>query len=174
MNEGFNFKRISVNVSALELKDESFCKDIIEIIKNNDIPGDKIAIELTESTSELDFDIMKKRINILKNEGIKFYLDDFGTGYSNMERIIELPFDIIKFDRSMVIASGVNDRSLSIVKNLARMFSDLEYSVLYEGIEDSKDEDRCVAMAAKYLQGYKYSRPILVDNLREFFKQSEA
>ena len=174
MNEGFNFKRISVNVSALELKDESFCKDIIEIIKNNDIPGDKIAIELTESTSELDFDIMKKRINILKNEGIKFYLDDFGTGYSNMERIIELPFDIIKFDRSMVIASGVNDRSLSIVKNLARMFSDLEYSVLYEGIEDSKDEDRCVAMAAKYLQGYKYSRPIPVDNLREFFKQSEA
>ena len=91
-----------------------------------------------------------------------------------MERIIELPFDIIKFDRSMVIASGVNDRSLSIVKNLARMFSDLEYSVLYEGVEDSKDEDRCVTMAAKYLQGYKYSRPIPVDNLREFFKQSEA
>ena len=32
--------------------------------------------------------------------GMKFSLDDFGTGYSNMQRIVKLPFDIIKLDRT--------------------------------------------------------------------------
>ncbi len=54
---------------------------------------------------------MKHKIEELKEKGIKFYLDDFGTGYSNMERIMELPFDIIKFDRSLVLASGSDLRS---------------------------------------------------------------
>lgn len=70
---------------------------------------------------------MKEKINELRRKGIQFYLDDFGTGYSNMERIMELPFDIIKFDRSMVIASGTGERSEKIVENLAHMFRDVNY-----------------------------------------------
>ena len=170
--EGFLIKRISVNVSVLELKDDAFCGDITRIIDNNRIPGEKVAIELTESNSEADFMIMKEKIEELREKGIQFYLDDFGTGYSNMERIMELPFDIIKFDRSMVIASGMNERSENIVQSLARMFKDMKYSVLYEGIEDEKDEKRCKAMSATYLQGYKYSRPVPIEKLREFIPKA--
>ena len=101
-----------------------------------------------------------------------FYLDDFGTGYSNMERIMELPFDIIKFDRSLVSASGMDERSENIVQSLARMFKDMKYSVLYEGIEDEKDEERCRGMSATYLQGYKYSRPVPIEKLREFIPKA--
>ena len=103
--------------------------------------------------------------------GIKFYLDDFGTGYSNMERILELPFDIIKFDRSLVAASDGNERYEKMIDSLAKMFSELKYSVLYEGVETEGDEERCKAMAAKYLQGYKYSRPIPISELRNYFSR---
>ena len=89
-----------------------------------------------------------------------------------MERIMELPFDIIKFDRSMVIASGMDERSENIVQSLARMFKDMKYSVLYEGVEDEKDEERCKAMSATYLQGYKYSRPVPIEKLREFIPKA--
>ena len=170
--EGFLIKRISVNVSVLELKDDAFCRDITRIIDCNNLPGNKVAIELTESGSEADFMIMKEKIEELRGKGIQFYLDDFGTGYSNMERIMELPFDIIKFDRSMVIASGMNERSENIVQSLARMFKDMKYSVLYEGIEDEKDEERCKAMSATYLQGYKYSRPVPIEKLRKFIPKA--
>ena len=166
--EGFLIKRVSVNVSVLELKDDAFCDDITRIIDSNKVSDGKVAFELTESNSEADFMIMKEKIEELRRKGIQFYLDDFGTGYSNMERIMELPFDIIKFDRSMVIASGMDERSANIVQSLARMFKDMKYSVLYEGIEDEKDEERCKAMSATYLQGYKYSRPVPIENLREF------
>ena len=167
-DEGFQIERISVNVSVLELKEDAFCSDISRIIEGNGISGESIALELTESRSESDFVIMKAKINELRRQGIKFYLDDFGTGYSNMERIMELPFDIIKFDRTLVIASGTGERSERIVENLAQMFKDMDYSVLYEGVEDDADEERCREMCASYLQGYKYSRPVPIEQLRNF------
>ena len=169
---GYEVNRISVNISVIELRDDDFCNDINKIIKDSGIPEGKIAIEITESQNENDFIIMKDKINELKSHGIKLYLDDFGTGYSNLERIMELPFDIIKFDRSLVLASGDNEKSKKMVGNLASMFSDMDYSVLYEGIENELDEKRCIAMSAIYLQGYKYSRPIPIEQLTEFFDKN--
>ena len=168
---GYQISRISVNVSMLELKDDNFCGDISAVISSSGCPDEKVAIELTESQSESEFDMMKAKITELKERGIKFYLDDFGTGYSNMERIMELPFDIIKFDRSLVIASGNSERSEKIVHNMANLFKDLNYSVLYEGVESESDENLCRGMSASYLQGYKFSRPIPIEELRKFLEK---
>ena len=172
LEEGYRVKRISVNFSMIDVREADFCQSVNHIISQNQIPFDKIAIELTESQSEKDFMIVKDKINELKGSGIKFYLDDFGTGYSNFDRIIELPFDIIKFDRSLVIASGADTKSETMVSYLAHMFSDMNYSVLYEGIENEQDEDMCINMCARYLQGYKYSKPIPITRLTEFFEKS--
>ncbi len=81
---------------------------------------------------------------------------------------MELPFDIIKFDRTIVVASAADERSGRIVDSLAHMFDDMEYSVLYEGVEDDRDETRCREMSASFLQGYKYSRPVPIEQLRQF------
>ena len=168
---GYDVTRISVNISVQELRYEDFCNDINKIIKSSSIPDDKVAIEITESLNEEDFPVMQEKINELKEKGIRFYLDDFGTGYSNIERIMELPFDIIKFDRSLVIASGDSEKSAKMVESMAKMFSDMEYSVLYEGVENDLDENRCKNMSAEYLQGYKYSRPIPIEYLVDFFEK---
>lgn len=172
LDNGYEVSRVSVNVSAIELKDEGFCDDVVGVIDQSGIPGEKIAIELTESRTDSDFDHMKQMIEELRQHGIKFYLDDFGTGYSNMERIMELPFDIIKFDRSMVLASEASERSKTIVLSLANMFDGLNYSVLYEGVEKESDERMCMGMSASYLQGYKYSRPVPIERLEDYFSKS--
>lgn len=170
--KGFRLDRVSVNVSVLEMKDDAFCGDILRIIENNGIAGEKIAIEITESCSESDSVIVKEKIEELRGKGIHFYLDDFGTGYSNMERLMELPFDIIKFDRSMVTASKSNERSGKIVDNLAHMFKDTGFSVLFEGVEDEDDVRRCRSMFASYLQGYKYSKPIPIEEVEAFLQKT--
>ena len=172
LEQGYRFTRMSVNVSVLELKDDQFCPDIINIIGQCGVSGEKIALELTESRTDDDFILMKSKISELREQGIMIYLDDFGTGYTNMERIMELPFDIIKFDRSMVLASGSSERSEKLVEGLAGMFSELHYSVLYEGVENESDEKMCSGMFASYLQGYKYSRPIPLDQLTDYFEKS--
>ena len=169
--EGYGIDRISVNVSAMELRDQFFCTDVRNIIEESGIPGSRIAIELTESRNEQDFLLMKEKIGELKEKGITFYLDDFGTGYSNMERILELPFDIIKFDRSMVVAGAQNKRSEQVLGSLADLFSKLDYAVLFEGVETDRDEKMCRDLYASYLQGYKYSKPVPVGKLKEFLDQ---
>ena len=172
--EGYDVNRISVNVSVLELRDDGFIQDVDNIINDSHIPNEKVAIEITESQNDSDFMLMKHKIDELKDRGIKLYLDDFGTGYSNMERIMELPFDIIKFDRSLVLASDTDERSEKMVGSLASMFTELNFSVLYEGVENDVDEKRCINMSASYLQGYKYSRPIPITELNKFFSKADA
>ncbi|MBR4733413.1 MAG: EAL domain-containing protein [Lachnospiraceae bacterium] len=169
IHEGYEVNRVSVNVSITEMHDLSFVDDVFAIIRDSSVPDDKIAIEITESQTEHDFVVVKNKINELRERGIRIYLDDFGTGYSNVERILELPFDIIKFDKSLVVASEGDERSEKMVGSLACMFSSLDFSVLYEGVETEGDEKRCTDMCASYLQGYKYSRPIPISELRNYF-----
>ncbi|WP_303838514.1 EAL domain-containing protein [Ruminococcus flavefaciens] len=168
IEEGYRIKRVSVNFSAIDIRYDTFCNEVKTIIDRNGINYDKIAVEITESRSEADFNLMKQRVMQLQDLGIKFYLDDFGTGYSNFERIMEIPFDIIKFDRSMLMESHRSDSSQYMVKTFANMFYDLRYAVLFEGVENDSDEDRCIMMKAQYLQGYKYSKPIPIEELKTF------
>lgn len=172
MEEGYEVRRISVNFSVMELRHESFFTDIKQIIERNGIPYSKIAVELTESRSDSDFNIMKQRVTELQKLGIKFYLDDFGTGYSNFERIMEIPFDIIKFDRTMLIESRKSAESHFMVSTFAGMFRKLDYAILFEGVETDSDEENCLTMNARYLQGYKYSKPIPIGELRRFLQRT--
>ncbi|MBP0973985.1 MAG: EAL domain-containing protein [Oscillospiraceae bacterium] len=174
IEEGYDIKRISVNFSTVDLRYDSFCKDVQQIISRNQIAYDKIAIEVTESQSEADFRTTKDKVIQLQALGIKFYLDDFGTGYSNFERIMEIPFDIIKFDRSLLLEYGRNEASRYMVNTFADMFTHLQYKILFEGIENDTDETACKQMNASYLQGYKYSKPIPIEQLKTFLRNKSA
>lgn len=170
--DGYSIERVSINFSIQELRLESFCDDLIHIVESNGVPFNKIAVELTESRNEKDFHMVKSIMERLQELGIKFYLDDFGTGYSNFERIIGLPIDIIKFDRSLTVLAGKNDESRFMVGSFSEIFKKADYQILFEGVEDEKDELQCIDMKAMYLQGYKYSKPIPMEQLVEFLTKT--
>lgn len=163
--------RISVNFSMYEITNPKFYHDIYNIISKYHFDLNKLGFEITETVEANDFDIINDTLQRFRNLGIKIYLDDFGTGYSNIEHITKIPIDIIKFDRSLVISSGQSEKSKYIVSNMSDIFYNTNYNILYEGIEDNNDEHRCMGMNAEYLQGYKYSRPIPIEELSKFINQ---
>lgn len=167
-DDGYLIERVSINFSMQELKLDNFSQDIRDIILANGVEPSKIAIELTESKNEKDLLNMKRVMEELQEQGIKFYLDDFGTGYSNFERILGLPIDIIKFDRSLTLLAGKSDETKYMVGSFSEIFKKAEYQILFEGVEDEKDEAQCKDMNALYLQGYRYSKPIPIERLPEF------
>jgi len=169
LDEGYDVERISVNFSIEELKNPDFGEDVLSIVERNLIPFHKIALELTESRDLESFEMVKESMETLHKYGIHFYLDDFGTGYSNFERILGLPVDIIKFDRSLTIKSAENAVSNFMVGSFSTIFKRADYQVLFEGIESEKDEIRCIEMNADYLQGYRYSKPLPIEELSKFF-----
>lgn len=170
--EGYAIERVSINFSILELRNKNFCGDVTGIIKKNGVDFEKVAIELTESRNEKDFENVKNIMTNLQGLGVKFYLDDFGTGYSNFERIIGLPIDIIKFDRSLTILAGKDEESKFLVGSFSDIFKKSNYQILFEGVENEKDESQCKEMNALYLQGYKYSKPIPMEQLTDFLKKA--
>jgi EAL domain-containing protein (putative c-di-GMP-specific phosphodiesterase class I) len=163
--------RISVNFSMYEITNPKFYHDIYNIISKYHFDLNKLGFEITETVEAKDFDIINDTLQRFRNLGIKIYLDDFGTGYSNIEHITKIPIDIIKFDRSLVISSGQSEKSKYIVSNMSDIFYNTNYNILYEGIEDNNDEYRCMGMNAEYLQGYKYSKPIPIEELSKFINQ---
>ncbi len=174
LEDGYCIERISVNFAMSELRDARFSEEIKEVVQSNGIPFDKIALELTESMNEAEFCHVKTVMKILHEVGMKFYLDDFGTGYSNFERIMKLPIDIIKFDRSLTIVAVNDENSRDMVVGFTDIFRRANYKILFEGVEDDTDEQQCIQMNAQYLQGYKYSRPVPINELDAFLQKDES
>lgn len=169
---GYDLERISVNFSITELRNPLFCEEIINIIDSHNISYDKIAIELTESTNDEDYQLLYDKVHELKEYGISFYLDDFGTGYSNFERILKLDLDIVKFDRSLLLMADEDTNVKFTLKHFSQAFEELNYEILFEGVEDEEHEALCKTSHADYLQGYKYSKPIPIAQITEFLAKA--
>ena len=159
---------VNVNVAAAQLERREFRSAVMNILKETGARPEELCLELTERCRDLDIHFLRGEVEFFHSQGIKIALDDFGTGYSNFERIIGLPIDVIKFDRSLTILAGKNAESRYMVGSFSDIFKNSHYEILFEGVENEKDEDQCKQMNALYLQGYKYSKPIPIEELTRF------
>lgn len=171
-DQGYLLNRISVNFSIMELRNPRFCQNVMDIIRNSQVDLHQIAIELTESQNDKDYEMLKARVGELKEIGMKFYLDDFGSGYSNFDRMLGLRFDVIKFDRSLLLYADRMETGKTVVSCFANMLKQLGYTVLYEGVETEEQENLCIANHADYLQGYFYSKPIPIQELHQYLERA--
>jgi len=167
-SEGYYIKRVSVNVSAVDMKIDGFCEDLLEIIKKNELSTSTIGIELTESRTDRDFEILNKKMKILRDAGISLYLDDVGTGYSNLDRIVQYDVDVVKFDRFFLLEAEKSMKNVKMMSHLSQAFQDLEYKLLFEGVETDAHEALCMNCGADYIQGFKYSKPIPFDDFKKY------
>jgi len=168
-DEGYYFKRISVNFAASEIMADDFCSEILGILAANGISPSKIGIELTETQTESDFQIVKDRIGVLRTSGMTVCLDDVGTGYSNLDRIVKYDVDVVKFDRFFILEAEKDQKIGKMMKHLSEAFRDMNYELLYEGVETDENEELCMDCGADYIQGFKYSRPVPMEQMRDFF-----
>ena len=170
--EGKIINRISVNISVIEFKNSKLVDEIKSIIKKNKIPFSKIGIEITESKDIDESNEILEKLKELSKLGIKIYLDDFGTGYSNFERIMKYPFNVIKFDKTLLDNSNTDKKIKLLTKYFSEAFIKLDYKILFEGVETEKDAKLCTSsFKSNYLQGYLYSKPVPYESLKEFFKK---
>lgn len=171
--EGYVFKRISVNVSAVDMKIDGFCEELINVVRENNVPFSKIGIELTESQTDKDFRILKNKMKILHDAGFALYLDDVGTGYSNLDRIVQYDVDVVKFDRFFLLEAENSMKIIKMMTHLSQAFQDLEYKLLFEGVETEAHEVLCKTCSADFIQGFKYSKPIPFEEFKIFLAKSK-
>jgi len=167
------FDAISVNVSVQELSEANVAAEFLYIIDHYGVPKDKIRIELTESALANDNDNLKHNMSQLSNAGIKFYLDDFGTGYSSLERITELPFSVVKLDKSLLYSALNNAKTDRLVSGLVPLLKDDGFVALVEGVEDMNQHAYSVDIGFDYIQGFQWAKPLPIERLKEYFEKKK-
>jgi diguanylate cyclase (GGDEF)-like protein len=150
---------ISVNISAIDIADNNFVDSTLSILKEYNIPGHLIELELTESVFFDDIDSVNSKLERLHKQNIKLSLDDFGTGYSSFSYLQDLHIDFIKIDKSFIFAMSKDKKSLAIVQSIIDIGKNLGLTVIAEGVETIEDKIILINTGCHIAQGYLYGRP---------------
>ena len=139
--------------------------------KYNVDPG-SIVLEITESASIAEKAILLENMNRLRKVGVRFALDDFGTGQCNLNYIVEMPVDIVKFDSVMTKAYFKNGKGKLVMDAAMGMIHKLNLEIVSEGIEEKKQFERLDDLGIDYIQGYYFSKPKEQDDFINFIKEN--
>lgn len=157
---------LSVNVSTIEMEHPNFVMSIINLLERFDFAPTRLEFEITESMAMRNPQIVLERIAELRRRGIRFAIDDFGTGYSNLSKLVRMPFDTLKLDRSLIAGVATNSETLSIVRvalNLAKM---LQVRSVVEGVENMDDFKVLVEEGADMAQGFLFSPAVPISEIQ--------
>lgn len=170
----YGFKYIEVNLSTIQCSYDYLAADYIRIMKEFDIDPSMINLEITESASLKEKEILLGNMDLLRNYGIKFSLDDFGTGHSNLNYIIDMPVDIVKFDREMSNAYFSNNKARHVMDAAIQMIHGMELEIVSEGIETAEQYSTMEDLGINYVQGYYFSKPLPKEEFIEFMQKQKA
>lgn len=167
IKEGHKLHKISVNLSARQLKDEGLPAQIEGILKETGMPAENLGIELTESAIILDPEVALIRLQKIKQLGVSLSLDDFGTGYSSLSYLKRFPIDTLKIDQAFVRDVKVDHEDAALVKAIIAMAHGLGMDVVAEGVELQEQLEFLGANACDTIQGYLFSRPLPAIEMEE-------
>ena len=165
IDSGMNIVRISVNLSRRHLTDIDLLKHIIEIVDRNNVPHKYIEIELTETTTDVEFKDLKRTIGGLQQAGFSTSVDDFGIGYSSLNLIKEMPWNVLKLDKSLLPEEGDESpvQNGVMFKYIVAMAREMGLECIAEGVE-TKEQVRLLAdNNCNLAQGFYFDKPLPVE-----------
>jgi diguanylate cyclase (GGDEF)-like protein len=160
--------RISVNLSAEQLKRDDVTGAVKDALSAAGIDGSRLTLELTESALVDDPEGAKIILESLKQLNTVLAMDDFGTGYSNLAYLQKLPLDVLKIDRSFIADMLGNKDSQAIVSTILSLASALGMKTTAEGIESQQVSDVLRGLGCTVGQGYHFARPLHRDAAYSF------
>ena len=165
---------IEVNLSVAQCENKWLADDLSGIIEKYDVSPQLLNLEITETSTIRYRDTVIRNMEKLKQIGFTFSLDDFGTGESNLNYIVDMPVDIIKFDRTMTQDYFKNDKTKLVMNSVVDMIRNMDLRIVAEGIEDKDQLGAMQKIGVDYIQGYYFSKPIPLHEFLPFIHKRNA
>lgn len=168
---GFEKLVIAVNCSALNLAREELPGEVDSALKQAGVAPHRLELEVTENALMGNISntiVLLKEIRAL---GVGLSIDDFGTGYSSLAYLKRLPLDTVKIDRSFIIDIPKSPQDMEIVQAIILMAHTLHLKVVTEGVETPAQLEFLSAYDCDYVQGYLFSKPLPLGELRPLVQQ---
>jgi diguanylate cyclase (GGDEF)-like protein len=160
--------RMSVNVSASDLRDEGLVDIVASALLEHDVPPAALTVEITETAMMRDPEMARTVMVALNDLGVQLAVDDYGTGYSSLEYLLRLPIHEIKLDRAFSAHLAAGDRSVAIVASTIDLTHALGLRMVAEGVEDEPTLDILSELGCDLVQGWHLGRPMPAAEFERF------
>lgn len=158
--EQYGLHYIEVNLSVIQCGYPGLADDYIGIMEKYQINPKFINLEITESASMAAKKTLLENMRRLMEYGVYFSLDDFGTGQSNLNYIVDMPVNIVKFDREMSQAFFQDEKAKYVMNAAMQMIHGMKLKIVSEGIETEEQYLAMEELCIDYIQGYYFSKPL--------------
>ena len=161
---------VAVNVDVDALLDPAFPRRVAEVLEETGLAPELLTIELTETSLMADPVRAGYVARELSSVGVRLSIDDFGTGYSSLGYLTALPLAELKIDRSFVGRMTESPMDMAIVRTILDLGSNLDLSVVAEGIESAEARDLLEELGCTLAQGYEFGSPMSARRLTAFLR----
>ncbi|MBR1390404.1 MAG: EAL domain-containing protein [Lachnospiraceae bacterium] len=171
---------VEVNLSVVQCMNQRLVEAFDKVLTRYHLSADRINLEITESAASGNKYTLTESVRALEARGFRFSLDDYGTGYSNISYMFDMPFKIIKLDKSILWSAmdpktHTGDKNAMILlEHTIRMMKEMHYEILVEGVETVEQKMLLERLGCDYFQGYYFSKPVPGDTFLDFIKVVNA
>ena len=151
---------VGVNLSAIQVARDDIAAVVESALKSSGLTGDRLTLELTESSIVQDPARATRVFDALKALDATVAMDDFGTGYSSLAYLQRLPIDVLKIDKSFVSGMMVDPDAVAIVRAVLSLAEALGMSTTAEGIETVELATTLATLGCASGQGYYFAKPL--------------
>ncbi len=161
---------IAVNVAGDLFIKDTFRDDVVEMLNNNGIEGDRLELELSEralhATRHGSLDALKARMAGIQDVGIRISLDNFGSGQTSLNELSQLSVDNLKLSHNLIGPIPEDARSTAFTQSLLGLGKSLDMCVIAQGVETPEQMTALREMGCDEAQGYLFARPMPMDQLQ--------
>ncbi len=151
---------MSFNLVPDHVSDPSSHRLIFDNLRQNRVPPAMLQIEVTEQRLHAHEDDLKNSLHILRSKGIKIAIDDFGIDGSNVDRLVQIPSDTVKIDRSFISEIDVDERAQARLRAILDIVAADGHVAIAEGVERETQADILKELEVPFGQGYLWHAPL--------------
>ena len=150
---------VFVNVSLRQFRQPGFGAQVHAALAEAGLDPSALVLEITESTAMAEPGCVDPILEELRGLGVRIAVDDFGTGYSSFARLHQMPVDIVKIDRALLVGAPEEDGASRLAAATIDVLATLGMQVVAEGVETPEQLEFLVARGCPMAQGFHLSRP---------------
>ena len=168
--------KVAVNLSAVQFKNRNLVETVFSALAMSGLPPHRLELEVTESVLLQNNEMTLATLHQLRALGVRIAMDDFGTGYSSLELPAQLP---VRQDQDRPLLRRRPRRCnrrvrIAILRAVAGLGISLGIATTAEGVETKEQVDRVRQEGCTEMQGYYFSPPRPVEEIRELLARGRA
>lgn len=167
--EGRSVVPLAVNFSRRTIGERGFVERVAGTVALYGVDPSLIEIEITESAREESDALLRVVSDELRSCGFRISIDDFGVENANFSLFMQLQFEVLKIDKSLVWGLGTEDHAMQVIRGLVGLCNDLGIQTVAEGIESEEQYNALREAGCTRAQGFLVGRPEPIESFERRF-----